>query len=546
MVAARLTSKGLPRVSAKQRATLELRRLLPIPEAGQQSVTYNLDTYMYFPRPFRVDKTTWGTSDFYRDAKVYLRFTAEGLSLRELGDLDHPQNPGAMLRRQMGHLIGEQAPSTKALATLARVYGAELADAMAMEAYRLRQLLRRTERKSRKALKKRAKLKPKKAKAKGAKRAERLSSLEDAVQRFCDDAMAGLGALRTVRAIAQAYRGVIHRSLFQSLAFAEEYAISVLDEELAGLAQRIETAPELREAGGVAARMRLRIAAVAETTYHRRVDQGFAVPWGKSAEYFTYRIGLLKKELQRSLYVDTRSQLTDPLLSNTAAMVAAGLAATWATLAQIPLWRGGLSGTQSVFFVTAAVGAYILKDRIKEWTRKLLSKRLLTWDHDRRISPGSFEQAGLGSVSGRARERVAFVKNGEIPAEITALRRANRTVEGASQHELEEVVHFRRSVSLDPSKEASLTEGMALQEIIRISLADMLQRLDEPSDSTEFFDTETRRFVSREVPRVYHLNVVVRAQRAEDGDVRLARYRVVVDREGVRKVEPVLADKLPG
>ncbi len=543
MAPTRLKAKGLPRVLAKQQTTLELRRLLPIPESGQPR-TYELDTYLFFPRPFHVDKHTWGTAEFYRDAKVYLRFTADGLSLAELGDLDHPRNPGAVLRRQLGDLVGAEAPSAQALSTLARVYGAELADGVSSEAFRLRQLLRRTERKSRNALRKRKKLKPKKAKAKGAKRAERLQSLEAAVQSFCDDAMSGLGALRTVRAIAQAYRGLVHRSLFQSLAFAEEYAISVLDEELAGLAHRIETAPELREADGVAARMRLRIAAVAEMTYQRRVDQGFAVPWGKSAEYFTYRIGLLKKELQQSLYVDTRAQLTDPLLANTAAMVAAGLAATWATLAQVPLLRGGLSGSQSALFIAAAIGAYVLKDRIKELTRKRIAQRLLTWDHDRRISPSSFEKAGLGSVTGRARERVGFVKNGEIPPEVTALRRARRTVEGASQHELEEVVHFRRSVTLAPTDAAALTHGMALQEIIRISLADMLQRLDHPSSSTEFFDSDARRFVTREVPRVYHLNVVLRARCAGESEVRLARHRVVVDREGVRKVEAVLSERV--
>src|SRR5690606_1638321 len=114
-------------------------------------------------------------------------------------------------------------------------------------------------------------------------------------------------------------------------------------------------------------------------------EQGFALPWGNSPEYYGYRIGLLKKELQRSLYLNTRNTARDPFVTNAAAMVAAGLAATWATLAALPLWTGKWTSTEGIYFLALAVGAYILKDRIKEWTRVMLAKRFLRFDYNRRI-----------------------------------------------------------------------------------------------------------------------------------------------------------------
>src|SRR5688500_19449777 len=108
--------------------------------------------------------------------------------------------------------------------------------------------------------------------------------------------------------------------------------------------------------------------------------------------------------MQRALYVDTRASTRDPFFRNSAATVAAGLAATWATLAQVPLLTGGLTSSQGALFLGAAVGAYILKDRIKEWVRAALARRLLRYDHDRHIVGDALPPAGMGSFARTAQE----------------------------------------------------------------------------------------------------------------------------------------------
>ena len=86
----------------------------------------------------------------------------------------------------------------------------------------------------------------------------------------------------------------------------------------------------------------------------------------RDQEYLTYRTNRLKKEVQRTLYLEPESNERVELISNSAAMVAAGLAALWATTAQIPLLSGHFGETTSALFFAVAIGAYILKDRIKK------------------------------------------------------------------------------------------------------------------------------------------------------------------------------------
>lgn len=508
--------RSFPVVSARDRRTLEVRQVFPLPRDDAEA-HYALDLYFFLPRSFGISRATLSTDTFYRDAHVYLRLTAPSLRLSELCDLELPTNPAAILRQQLPALLEEDAPSRESMATLAQMFGAELCDAFVREADALRARVES-------------------GVVEGRTRRER--PLEDVVGRYCTDALHALGCLRRVRAKAHAYRAVAHPSLFDSLAFAEEYACAVLDEQLASLGQAIDAAPCLRDGAGLATRLRLRIAQTAEAVNRRRLEQGFAVPWGSSPEYFTYRIGLLKKELQRSLYIDTRKRANDPFYRNSAAMVAAGLAATWATLAQLPLWRGGWTTREGVFFLIAAVGAYILKDRIKEWTRETLSRRFTRWDHDRKIVGDTLTQVGLGSFDGRARERMRYLGDGEVPEEVQRLRVAHRTVRGVTP-ELEVVMHYRRSIDLVQNRASSVPEGFGVQELFRLSLDEMLKRLDDPLDHVAFFDHVTGRFRSQDMPKVYHLNLVMVATEGITGEQHLSRYRVIVDRTGIVRVDPV-------
>ena len=520
-----------PEVAVRDRKTLEIRQFFPLPVGAATDAVFSLEAFFYFPPSFQVNADTFDAESFYRALQVYMRLHATQHRLRDLADLRNPHNPGAILRRLMPKLLEERAPPAASLAALAQMFGSELADAATSGA---RHLVRRIN-----ALEAAAKDRDPSAPVDVETTAE-LDLLERAVRSFALDAQRALGAIRRVRAKAAAYGGVAPDEMFSSLAFAEEYATAMLDEHFARLGIRVDQSAMLRDGSGRATRMRLSLAQAAEAVNRRRLEQGFGVPWGSSPEYFAYRLSLIKKEVQRSLYVDMTVSNADPFFVNSAAMVAAGLAATWATLAQLPLWTGGWSSRQGVLFLGAAVGAYILKDRIKEWTRNSLVRRFRTWDHVRKIAGDALERVGLGSFDGTARDRVAFVGDDVIPEQVHRIRVAERTVRGL-QPELEQVLRYQREARFAP-KEA-MPPDFGVQELVRFNLDPIIARLDDPIDVVSFYDNTRGRFVQSEMPKVYHLNLVLVATDRVSGLQHRTRTRVVVNQEGIVRLDRVLAEE---
>lgn len=506
--------EGGPDVAARDRRTLELRQFFQLPRRPGEERAYETRFWFYFPRGFGITPKTWNHDGFYRDVNVFMRLHAPTLKLKDIADLEHPTNPASVLRRALPALLEARAPSSQSLEALAKTLGAELSDAATSAARAFAEKLRTAS-------------------------PEELRALELELQIMCADVLRALAAVRRLRAKARAYRTVAPSTLIPSLAFAEEYASAVVDERLAELASLVDALPSLRDGAGSAVRLRLILARAAEEVVRRRVEQGFPTPAGDAPEYFTYRHGLLKKEMQRALYVDTRASTRDPFFRNSAAMVAAGLAATWATLAQIPIMSGGLTTGQSAVFLSTAVGAYILKDRIKEWVRGALSKKLLRFDHDRHIVGDALAPAGLGSFGGRAQERLHWVENAdEIPKDIASIRAKHRTVRGVTP-ELEHVLEYQRLVRFTCS-DSPVPEGFGIQELFRLSLDEILKRLDDPVDQVAYFDHKGATFRHADMPKVYHLNLIARCVDVQTGAVTSARWRVVVNQQGIVHIDPVV------
>jgi len=503
-------------VAARDRRTLELRQLFRVPHVRDVERTYETRVFLYFPRSFGITPSTWTPMEFYRDAHTFMRLHAPMLRLRDFANLEHSENPAAILRRELPRLLEETPPTSEALDTLAKTLGAELVDAVTQTARGITARLHEADVADNKTI--------------------LIRDIEDC----CSDVLRALGALRRVRAKARAYRTVAPPTLLPSLAFAEEYASAVIDERLAELARAIDATAALRDGTGAALRMRLAVARAAESVHRRRREQGFPIPSGPSGaspEYFTYRLGLLKKEMQRALYVDTRADRADPFVRNSAAMVAAGLAATWATLAQIPFLQGGLSPTESVALFGSVVGAYVLKDRIKEWTRAVLTEKLLRWDHNEELLGDALSCAGLGRIEGRVSEQVRWLRGEDIPRHIAALRQSVRTVRGVS--EFEHVLRYHRRVVFDGG-DTPVPDGFGVQELFRLSLDELLKRLDDPVDEVAYYDPQTGAFEQAQMPKVYHLNVVTETIDADTGTQQLGRFRVVVNQQGIVHIDRVV------
>lgn len=509
-------------VGKKDRRTLEIRHLFPLPAQGEES-SYTYDAYLFFPASFGVTPQSWTRSDFYRTATLQLRLNSPHLSLHDLANLEQSQNPAGHLRKLINRLLEPDVPGARSMAALAQMFGAELADKVTEQALELREQA---------------------SKVRLSTQGERL---ERDIEAFCEDVLLALGTLKRLRAKALAYAPVAPSQLLVALSMSEEFASAIVDERLARLALHLENCPGLRDGSGRILRLRLRLGQTVEMVNHRRLDQGYAVPdtSAHDGEWFTYRKATLRRELQRCLYVNTRELSRDPFYRNSAAVVGAGLAATWATLAQFSLFQQGLTNPNSLALLAAAVGAYILKDRIKEWARNELSDWLLRWDHDQELSSDTLEQIGIGGFTGRARERMRYVKPDAIPPEVVDIRSFVHSMKDLEVDQ-EQVIHYHRALTIEPRAGMAMPEGFGIREFFRLSMDPLLKQLDDPRDEMAFFDPLQGRFREVVLPRVYHLNIVLLTTDVVRNLKQYQGVRVVVDRKRILRVETVMMQEVSG
>jgi hypothetical protein len=254
-------------------------------------------------------------------------------------------------------------------------------------------------------------------------------------------------------------------------------------------------------------------------------------------------MSLLKKTVHNALYLEARSiESDDVFLRNAIAATGAALAAIWALATQLPTTLAGLPASTKLLVFGGAVLAYVLKDRIKAVTNDVLSTRLRKFDHKSWLHGPTMALLGLGDLRIRAREVMRFLTPGEVPPEITRLRLARRTVRRAERM-TEEVIHYRKEITAVVDDEHVVPEGYSLRDILRLNVRHFLVRLDDPVDRHRFFDPQTGTFATAQLPKVYHLNLVLAVGRGEEDaePPALEHLRVVLDKQGIVRVERVSA-----
>jgi hypothetical protein len=231
------------------------------------------------------------------------------------------------------------------------------------------------------------------------------------------------------------------------------------------------------------------------------------------------------------------------------AMIAAGLAATWALIAQILLIRQvsqpqaladglGLSG---LLFLSAGILAYVVKDRIKEIGRSYFGggvfRRLP--DHSERIYYNN--RSGKPTAVGEIKERAAFITPDALPPRIAALREAtpDATIYGDSG--IGRVLHYSKSIRLSGKLRILNRYPLrAVHDILRLNIDACLAKLGEPKRMLDMVtadgDVESVRF-----PKVYYLDMILNYSKIDQNGLKshqsLEYFRLVIDKTGLMRIE---------
>jgi len=178
--------------------------------------------------------------------------------------------------------------------------------------------------------------------------------------------------------------------------------------------------------------------------------------------------------------------------------------------------------------------AYVMKDRIKEMTKDWMIRRMRAYDQDTELIGSQLARSGLGSLRGTLREKVSFLD--QAPDDVLALRQRSEWIAGARIGGESVLVYRRKLEILAPEDQPRSTDELALRQIIRLNLRHFMTRLDERDQIVHHYDPSIGGFATREIAKVYHLNVVVRIGGPNPG-AHLERWRVVFSRDGIERIE---------
>jgi hypothetical protein len=472
----------------------------------------DLELYVFIPRNVGINAANYTRVTFYEDMTSFVRADLPPVELGELADLNNRRSPLVPLAASLAEL-GNGAPAGGAIAVQIKLFGHAFGEAVRFEADALARSL---------------------AEAALAAPMARWSFL-DRIDRFGEQAQGALNAFRLLgrQLTALSYAAPQAQQVFRQ---TDEYSSLCLDATLADLSLAADATPAFFDGSCFVPRLKLVLARHArpEAEYRRWVGfLNLQNTRGDAAEYFSYRQSLLKKAVHQALWVETHRLTRDQYLRNVSSMVAAGLAATWAAVAQLPMQWAKLSSTLQATLVVLPVVAYVAKDRIKELTRDWLMRRAVTYDQSIAISTSGLGDAGTGELSGTLSERVRFVDLDQVPPDVMACRVAQRTVSG-SELAGESCLHYLRKLEVVRDQKAA--KAVSLRHILRLNLRHFFARMDEPEQRVRHFAPSQQAFIEARIPKVYHLNIIVRSRRG-DAPSPPTRWRVVLDKRGIVRVE---------
>ena len=464
---------------------------------------YEVDLYLFTPPQLGMGRGLLTTDLIFADLVSYTRYRTPRIELARLASDDCEASPLRRIRDALG--TGEDGEAVDAdlvlyeLRTLVNIYRAQTRD----RRHAIRDGL-------------------------GA-RTLSVRAAERAMRQLLEDA-------DTLR---RAFRGVeplflnagIAESLRQGYAWADEI-LSIRTEKNAIRLE--ETARVFGLSDELRAACQERVASCEK---HRRA-RGYltvVVPGEpRQNEVFVYRDGLLKKWAQSAMYMTMAPSRTLKQVANFLFGVAAALAMAFAVLASVLATRW--FPANSLSWALLAVLAYVFKDRIKDGLRAVFLKaipRLVAHRVQHLVDPRH------GQKVGTTRERVRFPTAEEIPLDVRRLRYTDSDPLRALSS-VDDLLHYQKSIRVDTQTLfAHHTRVCALAEVLRLDLRRWSRRMDEPQDRLVLFDGDARQELVAD--RVYHVAAVVSVR--SGGEVgrapSLYRYRVVMNRLGILRVEAV-------
>ncbi|MCB9558479.1 MAG: hypothetical protein H6707_20350 [Deltaproteobacteria bacterium] len=479
--------------------------------ADQSGVDYRVESFFFIPSSLGIDSQSYPSDRFYRDVQAHIRFKTPNLALDVLkGDDDTVLGD---LRELLGRCRRNPSDENarEHLVVELKMFGCVVRANVRNTLWNLCQRVRE------------------------GRRDRALLDIQSISERFHSDIGNVLTRFREFR--ARLVDGVLARRVADTYLNVDEFISLAVEYGLAELVAAIDSSRNRAELEPV--RRAACDGLLQERGHRKAAGYGSLVDDDdRNNEYFVYRRGRLKKFVTSALWLEIERVRGDKGWVQLAAAIAAGVAMAFAVLSTVGYTRW--FGINSSGFIVAAVISYMMKDRIKDALKSYFSRRMTRWlaDYSVRI----IDPIG-GQHIGRCREAVCHIRSEDLPHDVRELRRTDDTSSIEADSKPETILKYEKQIRIhrDAVVQRLHSEHFELSDILRFDFSEFLTRTDDARSMVAVYDAASNRVSQRELPKVYHTNVIVvlTAERKAVPSRTLYRVRVVFDRRGIRRLERV-------
>lgn len=486
-------------------------------DATARRSRYVIETYLFVPRSLGLDAHTYRREQFYGDVQSYIRFKTPTVSLRALVDEGNEASPLIRMVERIPELGQDQVTDLDGrLGHEVRLFGCVFRVGVRDQVRALCERLA--------ALDGRAHT-----------RSVLVEDVDRLARRLADDVSAVLQRFRSYRPeFVHPRRATWIQELY---AFADEFVSLAVERNFTRLVAALDADDDVRDACA-SGRRAIVERILAEQDHRRAAGYPSVLDHNHAHAGYIHRKGALKKFMSSVLFLDMTKQSEGRRVANIGAGIAAAVAMLFSTIAAI--WSQNRYGINSYPFVVALVISYVFKDRIKEWLRTYFNSQFARWLWDFSVTIRDPEN---DSVVGRCREMFSFVDPKDVPRQVFETRHADATTVLEPKCKPETVVKHVKEITLHGRKIAK-THGRLLdvKDIMRFNVSSLLTRMDDPVQMVEQFHGDGVRRLP--CPKAYHLNVVM-TLRAASGERSYERFRIVLDKSGIRELQEVSHRAVP-
>jgi hypothetical protein len=505
---------------------------------------YSVEAIFFFPKQMQVSPRTFPKQEFLNDIRPFIRLQEPKFSFSELIGDSADSAGQAPLKKLQTYIAGYQTGN-------AQLFQTTVVDEARLFACSFKRHFHRRNRRCCRSFREPMERKPEKNSGKYRPDSENLAQF---AEDLLADAWRLLNEFRKLGRTLESFGDNALVDLQQEFKYVDEYCTYQFRYFLAQIANEISTAPGVLKLQTVI-KLRSKISAWSRLErYHSRRSRYLWADRASSedeAEEFFERQGMLKYRIWSVLLLAAR---TEPLFAfrlQVGKMVAAGLAAIWALVANIYILQlFQLGGTQAFNFsniigatgfllITASVFSYILKDRIKEIGRERLDRGLLgklPATHEKiRYSDSQGRQITLGSI----KEFGDYLGDRIEGEDISKLRVSRfRHLPNGRNHI---IFRYQKMIEISGKSLASHSSAIfGLQDVLRLNISRFTDRLDNPKESYLSIDRSGETSFLN-LPRNYSIDLLIRHSRRnrKGADLHVASecYRLVINKSGIVRID---------